>query len=326
MPIDRDTAIAYAKKFWNRACDDEKIAISSGWLLLSDKRKEMHAPASDGWEVFFVANQTTLETAVFRRTVNGVVEQMPHVVVSNDLLDDCTHYVSRCVVKEGIKIHETFRANDLITALIAADSTKVLAERVDRGEGQKIVDSGIFKPGDVIGFFNKSKGDRYSHSAMFTGPATSKAGGGGGLTCHSTCRFGGLTKAWNDDEDDGWFLYDKDGQSYTLIHFSEDDVALMPSTMKWLAGWWQVGSKFYFVEEWGKALSTTQKPASSQQTLAGGKSRAYLFQGQDQITFIWRSQHGGGAIQVETWSAGLNSQSAVKVQIDGADVTARRVF
>lgn len=326
MPIDRDAAIAYAKKFWNRMCDDDKIAISSGWAPLADRRKKMNAPVSDGWEIFFVARKHIAETGVFRRTVNGVLEQMPDPVVTNDELDDCTHYVSRCLVKEGIKFHETFRANELITALIDADSTKVLAERVTRDDGQKIIDSGIFKPGDVIGFFNKSKGDRYSHSAMFTGPATSKPGVVGGLTCHSDCRFGGLTKAWNDDEDDGWFLYDEDGQSYTLVHFSEDDAALMPSTMKWLAGWWQVGGKFYFIEEWGRARSTTQKPKSNRQTLAVGDSRAYLFQGQDQITFIWRSPHGGGPIQVETWSAGLNPQSTVNVQVDGAQVAARRIF
>jgi len=325
MPIDRAAAITYATKFWNRACDDEKIAITPGWLPLADQRKHMHAPASDGWEVFFVATPTTKETAVFRRTVNGVVEQKPHVVVTNDQLDDCTHYVSRCVVKEGIKVTETFRANELITSLIAADSTKVLAERVARDEGQKIIDSSIFKPGDIIGFYNKSKGDRYSHSAMFTGPATSTPGVVGGLTCHSSCRFGGLTKDWNGDADDGWFLYELDGQSYTLIHFSEDDAALMPSTMKWLAGWWQVDKRFYFVEERGSARSTTRKPSSARET-QHGDSRAYLFQGKDQVTFIWRSLHGGGAIQVETWAAGINDQTTVKVQIGSAQVVARRMF
>jgi hypothetical protein len=325
MPIDRNAAITYAKKLWNKGCDDEKIAISSGWLNVADKRKEMKAPIAEGWEVFFVANKATPETGVFRRTVDGKMEQKPHVVVSNDDLDDCTHYVSRCLVNEGIKLKETFRANELITALIDADSTKVLAERVARDDGQKIVDSGIFKPGDVIGFFNKSKGDRYSHSAMFTGAATSTPGVVGGLTCHSDCRFGGLTKAWNDDAGDGWFLYDKEGQSYTLIHFSEDDAVLMPSTMKWLAGWWKVDDRFYLIQESGSAKSTTRKPRSAGETLHGD-SRAYLFQGKGQITFIWRSLHGGGSIRVETWAAGINEQSSVKVQIDSDKFDARPVF
>jgi hypothetical protein len=326
MSLDRDAARKYALKFWNRACDDDRIGVPSGSVSVADKRKSMKAPASEGWEVFFVADKNTRERGVFRRTKDGKIEDMPDPVVSADDLEDCTHYVSKCLLNGGVTLTETYRANELITALIGASYTKVLGERVARSEGQKIVDSGIFKVGDAIGFFNKSKGDRYSHSAMFVGADTSDSSNVGGLTCHSSCRFGGLTGAWNGDTEDAWFLYDKDGQSYTLIHLSEDDSALLPLTMKWLTGWWQMGNVFYFVDARGIAQSTTKKPKNAKETLAHSNRYAYLFQGHDQITFIWRDLHGGGPIQVETWSAGTKNQSTVKVQIGTSQTTASRLF
>ena len=120
---------------------------------------------------------------------------------------------------------ETSRANELAEAMIKSPNTKALALKTTQKEGQKVIDSGIFKPGDLVAYYTEKKG-RYTHSAMFVGKQTSQKDDPGGITCHSLCRFEGLTKAWNGADDDVWFLHG--GLSYTLIHFSEDDPKIPP--------------------------------------------------------------------------------------------------
>jgi hypothetical protein len=201
VAIDRKAAVEYARKFWNRVADNDKFWISSAEISLAAKRKSMKAPAADGWEAFFVADGSGGEKAIFRRTVGGKTEDMPDPIAIWDDLDDCTHYVCRCLLKGGIALKETPRANELTETMIKSGKTKVLALKATKDEGQKVVDSGIFKPGDLVGYYTEKKG-RYTHSAMFVGKQTGAAGDPGGITCHTLCRFQGLTKAWNGADDD----------------------------------------------------------------------------------------------------------------------------
>ena len=235
MPLDRKAALDYAKKFWNRVTDDDRFWTENAVVLLDDKRKKMDAPAKDGWEAFFVPNGTGGEKAIFRRTVAGKTEDKPDPIATWDELDDCTHYVCRCLLKEGIALRETPRANELTEAMLKSSKTKTLALKVSKDEGQKAVDSGIFKPGDLVGYYTDRK-SRYTHTAMFVGKQTTAADDPGGISCHTLCRFEGLTKAWNTADDDAWFLHEEAGRSYTLIHFSEDDPAISTATLKWLPG------------------------------------------------------------------------------------------
>src|SRR6201999_2476739 len=120
VPFDRNNALSYANRYWNRACDDDRVAIESGAVSVNDKRKAMDAPRDKGGEVYFVSNGQRGENAVFGRLVGDkLVEQKPDPVLTdlNDHLDDCTHYVSRCLLNGGVNIKETHRANELIEAL-----------------------------------------------------------------------------------------------------------------------------------------------------------------------------------------------------------------
>jgi NlpC/P60 family len=320
MPIDRQAAIAYAKKHWNRVCDDEIIAISSGTISVSAKRREMNAPASEGWEVFFLPDAKGGEFGEFRRTVGGKTEIKPDPVVTFDALDDCTHYVSRCLKSEGLEITETHRANEMIEGLKKSSGAKVLAEKINREQGQKIIESGIFKPGDVIGVYTMDK-SRYTHTAMYIGDQTSQPDVVGGLTCHTICRYGGLTKAWNNADDDVWFLYEMPGQSYTLIHFSQDDSQL---GIGWLYGWWKLGRSFYFVSLNGTAKSIQAAPSTKNDHLRHSDASAQLFQDSRGIVFVWRKQHAG--IQVEKWSGGMPNQKTAIVQTQMGPAKATRLF
>jgi hypothetical protein len=222
MPIDRVAAVAYAKKYWNRVADDDTFWTSNDEIQLADKRKSMNAPAAAGWEAFFVNDGTLGEKAIFRRQVGGTTEDKPEPIATWHELDDCTHYVSRCLTKLGIAFRQTPRANELAEAMLKSSETKTLALKTTREQGQEIIDSGKFKPGDLVAYYNKAKGV-YSHTAMFVGKQTGRAEDPGGITCHTVCRFQGLTQAWNTYDDDAWFLHEDPNLSFTLIHFTEDD-------------------------------------------------------------------------------------------------------
>ncbi len=322
MAIDRKAALEYARKFWNRACDDDKIAISTSYapVSLAAKRKSMSAPASDGWEAFFVSNGAVGENAVFRRTVKGKIEEKPDPAIFWDDLDDCTHYVSRCLLKEGISLTATTRANELTEAMRKSSQTKTLTLRTTQDQGQKVVDSGIFKPGDMIGYYTEKK-HRYTHTGMYIGKQIGGKDDPGGMTCHSLCRFEGLTQAWNGASDDNWFLHE--GLTYTLIHFSEDDPIVSAATVKWLAGWWKVGTGFYFVLENGHAFATPHKPIKASHKLLTGNSVGYYFEVGKEVIFIWRKP--AGKVQVERWTASSDTKTA-DLKIDGTTASAARVF
>jgi hypothetical protein len=319
VSVDRQAGVDYAKKYWNKVCDDDKFWTTNAVVLLANKRKSMNAPAADGWEAFFVSDGGVGEKAIFRRTVKGLTEDMPAPIATWDELDDCTHYVSRCLLKEGIALTETPRANELTEAMISHPKSKTLAIKTTRPEGQKIVDSGIFKPGDMVGYYTGAKG-RYTHTAMFVGRQTNAAGDPGGISCHTVCRFEGLTQPWNGASDDAWFLHE--GLTYTLVHFSEDDAAISANTLKWLPGWWKVGGEFYFVTDNGHAYSTSRAPASKGQKLLAGNSAGYYFEMGREIVFVWRKP---GKVQVERWPAQTDAKK-VDLKVDGAPATAVPVF
>ena len=321
MPINRDAAIDYARKHWNRVTDDDKFWTSDEEISVAAKRRSMNAPASEGWDVFFVSNGDDGENAVFRRTVNGSVEEKPSPVATWDQLDDCTHYVSRCLIREGIALTETPRANELALAMINSAKAKTLALKTTQEEGQKIIDSGAFKPGDLVAYFTPSK-DRYTHTAMFVGKQTDDPSDPGGITCHTVCRFEGLTKAWNGATDDGWFL-DVGELAYTLIHFSDDDPAIAVATREWLPGWWQTGNDFYFVRDDGHAFATNTRPTKASSTLQTGTSVGYYFERDGDVVFVWRKP--GSKAQVERWTAPSGIQQAT-LEIDGARADLTRLF
>lgn len=323
MPFDRNAALTYASKYWNRACDDDRVAIESGSVPINDKRKAMDAPRDKGWEVYFVSDGGRGENAVFARMVGDkLVETKPDPVLTDlkDHLDDCTHYVSHCLLNEGITVKPTNRANELIEALIKNPNAKVLALKTDQTEGQKIIDSGIFKVGDVVGYYAEEKG-RYHHSAMYIGDANSTGGKiKGGITCHSVCRFGGRTQAWNGANDDAWFINETSG-SYTLIHFTADDPQLLDGN---LLGWWQLGDNYYRVAADGTAKSTKIAPRDKDERLRHGDASAQLLQGSNEIIFVWQRAHG--KIEVEKWSLGMRTRNVASVQTTNGPDTATKLF
>ena len=297
MGYDRDKAIKYAETFWNIPCDDGIFWLTNDRVSIEAKRKELKAPAVDGWQPMFVEGDgTDPEKAVFRRTVGSVIEEK--IINGWAGLADCAHFLLRCLTAGGANVNERGVAG-LFQTLQARADTKTLCEKVPKDQGQKVIDTGIFKKGDMFGYFNISPtGDfggrrAYSHSTMYVGKLDKL--GVGGVTCHTVARF--PPKSWVTDS---WWLHD--GYTYTLIHFSSDDSTADMRKAAELEGWWKVEyagrTEYYQIFKDGRARYTKKAPKSARESMLTVEGTAYWFMdGVGKTTFIWRATG-----TVELWS------------------------
>jgi hypothetical protein len=202
----------------------------------------------------------------------------------------------------------------LVNTLQGLPNTKTLCERVTKDAGQRVIDTGIFKEGDMVGYFNiDPKGDyggalQYSHSAMFAGKIGGKTDGG--VTCHTICRFPG--KSWVEDS---WWLKPPGHYTYTLIHFTDDDSAPDAAKASGLTGWWQVDysgrTEYYLIQRNGSAQYSKQAPKKGQTVMHAVEGPAYWFMATNgEVTFIWRKTG-----TVEVWTP---DGSGYKSKINGA--------
>lgn len=297
MAYDRDAAVDYADRHWNIPCDDGILWLSNEKLVIEFKRRELRAPAVEGWKPMFVdGDGTDPEKAVFRRTVGANIEEK--IINGWDGLADCAHFLSRCLTAGGVKVDERGVAQ-LVATLQARSDTKTLCEQVPRDNAQRVIDTGLFKKGDMLGYFNVSPaGDyggrqSYTHSTMYVGKLD--AAGVGGVTCHTVARF--PPRSWINDS---WWLHD--GYTYTLIHFSDDDPNTLVTTG--LEGWWQLDylgrTEYYYIFKDGRARYTKHAPKSAKDPMHLVEGTAYWFADAGRkVTFVWRKTG-----TVEVWSPG----------------------
>ncbi len=299
MGYNRDRAVEYAEAHWNVPCDDGVFWLTNERIVIETKRKELKAPAAEGWQAMFVQGDgTDPEKAVFRRTVGSITEEK--IISGWAGLADCAHFLSRCLTAGDVKVNER-GVRELVTALQARSDTKTLCERVSRDRAQGVIDTGIFKKGDMFGYFNVSpSGDfggrqAYTHSTMYVGKLDTA--GVGGVTCHTVARF--PPKSWVNDS---WWLHD--GYTYTLIHFSSDDPAPDPLRAKALEGWWKLEyagrTEYYYIFKDGRARYTKRAPKSAKDQMQSIEGSAYWFmEVGGKITFVWKATG-----TVEVWSPG----------------------
>ncbi|MBI4904819.1 MAG: hypothetical protein HY820_14355 [Acidobacteria bacterium] len=310
MAFNRDDAVNYAKKHWNIPCHDGVFWLSNEAIVIEQWRKRLKAPAADGWEPMFVDDGKGREKAVFRRTVGSTIEEK--LISPWEGIADCAHYLSLCLTAGGAKINER-GVTGLVNTLQERGDTKTLCERVERAKAQQVIDTGIPKKGDMVGYFNVSPdGDyggrlAYAHSTMYVGKIDSARIGG--VTCHTICRFPPLS--WVNDS---WWLHD--GYTYTIIHWSVDDPAPDPAKAAALEGWWRLDysgrTEYYLINKGGSARYTKKAPKTNKDVMHAPEGSAYWFMAADKkITFVWRKT---GTVEVWTPGAG-NSYSSM---INGA--------
>jgi hypothetical protein len=301
MPYNRDGAIKYAQTYWTSPCKDGLLGTAIGHLRIADFRARLHAPEQDGWAALFVRDRSKgIETGVFRKT--GETDKQ---FQGWDGLEDCAHFLSQCLRAGGATIPTEFGVQGLVNALQALPDTKTLGERLGDAAGQQIVDSGVLRPGDMLGYYNNTGGEakrEYSHSAMYVGD--------NGITCHSICRFRGL----GDSSDDEWNLGSGE-LTYTFIHFSGDDTPPTAVTLNTLVGWWKVDitgkTFFYNVLRNGVAHRSDTPPRNRNAVLPPGGISAYWFQQANQVVFTWKQS---GNVDVWTFD---NAAKTYRVTING---------
>jgi hypothetical protein len=285
MHYRRDAAIAYARKYWDRPCEDGVFWCNDHVVEIAEERKHLKAPVTDGWEARFVPDGHEAEHAVFQRSVRGAIEEK--VIQKWEGLADCAHFLTRCIQAGGLRISE-ISVPKLIAHLKGRSDVKVLAEQLTRAQGQRVVDTGLLKTGDMVGYFNiDPMGDyggrrQYSHSTMYVGKLN--GADDGRITCHTKSRFAGLS-AYPDQ----WHL-DVDLYTYTFIHFAHDDVAPLSVTSS-LSGWWQKkddATGYYYLTPNGRAYLSMRPPTTHLDPPSTSLNSAYWFLRGGEITFIWK--------------------------------------
>src|ERR1700749_4049589 len=124
MAFDRDAAVKYADKHWNLPCDDGVFWLTNDVVNIAAQRKELHAPAADGWQPMFVKGDgREPEKAVFRRTTGGVTEEK--IINGWAGLADCAHFLSKCLSAGGAKVNER-GVRELVNTLQARADAKTL--------------------------------------------------------------------------------------------------------------------------------------------------------------------------------------------------------
>ena len=309
MAYKRTDAVSFADTHWNIPADDGIFWLSNQSVSISQVR--LHnviptsswekAPVGEGWQPFFVDDGGGGEKAVFRRVVSGTTEEI--LINSWDGIADCAHFLSRCISAGGVKMNER-GVPSLVNTLQSLPNTKTLCEKVVKEAGQRVIDSGVFKPGDMVGYFNiDPAGDyggakQYSHSAMYAGKIGGKTDGG--ITCHTICRFPG--RSWVEDS---WWLKPPGHYTYTLIHFSDDDPTPDPVKAAALPGWWQLdyaGRTEYYLMRSGSVTYTRKAPTTGQTTVHLPEGTAYWFMAPNgEITFTWRKS---GTVEIWTPAGG----------------------
>ncbi len=320
MPAyDRNSAIDYAKKFWDRPCDDGVFWLTNGAVDVARKRHELDASSADGWEPRFVPDGRGREQAVFTRKVGSTVETK--VIHEWEGLADCAHFLSKCLTAGGVRL-ALLSVPKLVADLESRPDTKTLGEKVSQVAGQRIVDSGVFKPGDMIGYFNiNPQGDyggkkEYSHSTMYAGKLAAP-NDPGHVTCHTKSRFPGLS-AFEDE----WFL-DPGSYLYTFIHVASDDTPSVPGSA--LPGWWKVqygaDTFYYYLFADGRARWLRRAPRSVNEQPHSFEGGGYWFMQSGSIAITWRKTGS-----VESWTPIARTKSARAVLNDTTNGSASSLF
>jgi len=319
MFYDRAAALEFAEDFWNRPCKSDNHGAALGLdsardvplASLWDQRK---APAAS-FEPLFVFNPATGRDDLVAMPKPGARAKdgsalAPVPLVDGKKLEDCAHFLSRCLIAGGVAIKEQWSVPMLLIALRESEDAralpiaKTLAEKVPRAAAQRVIDAGLLHIGDMIGYFADGG---FQHSAMFTGVRD----GVGRVTCHTKSRFMGQTPA---GVSDAWHL-DNAAFSFTLMHIPYRHP---PARGDKMAGWWKVssplGTDYCYVRADGRAIRSAKEPASAKPPVApaAGDTRGYWFEAGEAVKFCWRAD---GRVVTLTPNAGA---ATAKVAVDGA--------
>lgn len=279
MSYNRAAVVNYARNYWNRPCDDGKIETNGDPLVVS-----RIAPGPD-WDAWIAEDGH--DTLVFRKA--GEADRPTRFNIDN--FEDCTHYLSRCLIQGGVATPLTAWAPYMADHLINRSDTKVLGLKVPLDRARRVMDTGMVKEGDVIAYW---KDGGYAHMAVRVEA--------NGISCHTYSRYNGRPFR------DTWELR-HENYLYTFIHFSADDPA--PSgNMLASNGWWVASAAgddyYYYLLSNGKIHWTDHKPRMSAEPTADPSRAGYWFDMGGQLLIIWRATGSVEQYQFQFVSSSYN--------------------
>ena len=193
-------ALTHAKNFWFGPCEDDRVFLKRGPISVSDQFRFFGVSPSEWIAVFLFydgrlgfkqeglflvpASDFTIPKLVAHNSVSGpndfsdfpnfmfvcswfdaFPEPVNGVLPRFNGLDDCAHYVSECLEKEGIHC-ATPSAPQLVNKLRNRHDTKTLADLVDPAKAKRMIDL-VVKDGDLFFYGRKNNGIKeYFHSSM----------------------------------------------------------------------------------------------------------------------------------------------------------------
>jgi hypothetical protein len=278
MPsYNRTNAYYYADSFWDGPCHDNIIATSKGIVnVATEFKKRLKGEKRSDWRAQFVWNfvdpktgKKHMEAACFIH--NRTKQEVMFCPWKG--MNDCAHYVSRCLGDGGMTSVYAAGVPQLESNLIGLEKqklTKTFGDKVDVDRGQRIVDSGILKQGDVIIYYNPG-GRQGAHSSFYLGE--------GKIACHTRARF-----------EFDWPL-DRTAK-YRFIHFSHDDQPPSSYLKRHLIGWWEVNwgtaKYYYYSSAEGKVAYQKTPPRDTSRGISSPAQRGYWFgKNSREHTIIW---------------------------------------
>ena len=335
----RADSIAYAKKHWFRPTDDNLVWAKSFAINVVTLKASLLAKKTikADWEPVFLRNRTTdvssgttgpadglyfvapahVGTKFFEADVPAPDRHLAHGWYGDGTrgepgspggLNDCTTYVSHCLVAGGVThlgpaspgdVWPTRGAQQLYNLLSERPLSQV--KRLTNMAGRTSVElvfkalAHVVKPGDVLTF---ARGGRNGHAGMIV---TVGATGDVRMTCHSTMDHPDLPGQGT------WQV--RTGREHpfvTVLHFSHDDPPL--GALSSLKGWWTVTqgplTSFTFLLANGTCRWVAKKPTG---TGAPGTpvGRGHWFAGTapNTVVIVWES----ASVEELTFAADMKS-------------------
>jgi hypothetical protein len=338
MPLNRLATLRYAQDYWMTPCDDGffySYTAGGGRVVIREVhnrlRRQGKLPDPDNWQAVFLPDLPRGglgERACFIRPnpqAPILFEQHRVVVAGVELEDsfipppelsgrfdvvpfhedhglvDCAHFISKCLSAGGIKVNHAGVPELVQTVRNLPDTmTRTLGLKVTRERGDRIMDSGIMRPGDLIAYWKPIEflgTIGYGHSAIYVGidadtqqdPESllnqGPRQGRHRITCHTVSRFG--TAFY----DDSWYLQQGPGHSYTLIHFVDPEDAIPTETANLLKDWLAVDhagrTEYYRLHGNGNCEKSTQAPKPGKPARILPNDHGYWFVRRDEVFTFW---------------------------------------
>jgi hypothetical protein len=333
MPLNRLATLRYAQEHWMSPCDDGffyTYTEKGGRVVIREAharlRRQGKLPDPDNWRPVFLPDDNGGARACFIRPNPQGQLLFPKRAINPDLLDfpvnppselsgrfdvvpyhedhglvDCAHFISRCLSTGGIKVNHA-GVPELVSSLrnLPFTITRTLGYKVTRERGGQILNTGIFRPGDLIAYWKPIEREHrtdHGHSAIYVGVDAKTdqdpqsllnqgpKQGRHRIACHTVSRFG------ISFFDDSWFLNAGPERLYTFIHFVDAEDAISPTTAGLVKDWIAVQhtgrTEFYHFLPNGICEKAGQAPKSGKPAHILANDHGYWFERRSTVFVFW---------------------------------------